>query len=658
VAGGEMSSGEIWQPTGDYLKARVSDFMRIHDLGDWHALVQRSQADIEWFWNSFAEYSGWQWSKPYTKLFDDSKGIAWTNWFIDGKTNIAYNCLDWHLSKDNFAGARESVGADHPALLWENEEGQKRSLTYGELNDLAGKIAAFLIGAGVKPGEPVGVYMPMVPEVVAVLFGCLKVGAPIVPVFSGYGAHALQVRMADCKVRVIFTADGGVRRGKVIEIKNDVDEAAVNLPDLEKVVVVKNRGNKIAWHDGRDVWFEQAVSPLTPAPTNFDLASECPSMYLYTSGTTGKPKGCIHTHGGAGLEIAKELGFNFDVQASDTFFWFTDIGWMMGPWEMIGVSYWGGTMVIYEGAPNYPDKDRLWQLVESLKVTTLGVSPTAIRVLVAHGDEWVDDHDFSKLRLLGSTGEPWDPESYMWFFDKIGQKRCPIINISGGTELVGCLLQPLPVMPLKPCSLGAPGLAMDVDVFDENGKSLVDEIGHLVCKKPFPSMTRGFLGEPERYKDTYFSHFPGVWYHGDWAKVDKSGEWFLFGRSDDTIKVAGKRVGPGEVESVLMEYECVAEAAVIGVPHEIKGECLVCFLVLMPEVEGSEKLVTDIKTFVGDQLGHVLKPEKIQFVQTLPKTRSGKIVRAAIRRKYLNEPLGDLSSVDNPDALVAIVPAK
>jgi acetyl-CoA synthetase len=649
-----MDSEVIWQPTGKYLKARVTDFMSLHGLSDWRALVSKSK-EIEWFWESFIQYAGVQWSAKYSKVLDKSEGIAWTKWFVDGKTNVAYNCLDWHLQKGRRAGVRESVGADHKALLWENEDGARRELTYGELSELSGKIATFLKDFGIKPGEPVGVYMPMVPEVVAVLFGCLKIGAPIVPVFSGYGAHALKVRMADCKVRIIFTADGGIRRGKIIETKHDVDEAAKELPDLQKVVVVKNRANKLAWNDRRDIWFDQAIAPLNPIDSDFELPADCPSMYLYTSGTTGRPKCCMHTHGGAMAQIAKEHAFNFDVHPTDTFFWFTDIGWMMGPWEMIGVTFWGGTMVVYEGAPNFPNEDRLWQLVDDLKVTTLGVSPTAVRVLKAHGDQWVDRHDFGTLRLLGSTGEPWDPESYLWFFEKVGKKRCPIINISGGTELVGCLLMPLPVMPLKPCSLGAAGLAMDVDVFDENGKSLVDKIGHLVCKQPFPSMTRGFLGEPERYRETYFSQFPGVWYHGDWAKVDSDGEWFLYGRSDDTIKVAGKRVGPGEVESVLMEHEGVAEAAVIGVPHELKGECLVCFIVLMPGVVPSPDLIEELKSHVGEELGHVLKPEKIEFVQALPKTRSGKIVRGAIKRKYLGEQLGDVSSVDNPDALAAIV---
>jgi acetyl-CoA synthetase len=644
----------IWQPSGSYLESRVALFMQKHGIADWQQLVRRSTDDIEWFWSSFNQFAGVQWSHDYERVLDLTDGFEWARWFVGGKTNIAYNCLDWHLVKGRQAGARKSVGGGELALIWENEAGEHKELTYAQLDHLSGQVAAYLADLGLQPGDPVGCYMPMIPEVVAVLFGCLKFGAPIVPVFSGYGAHALQARMSDSRVRVLFTADGGIRRGSLIEIKKDVDEAAEGLPDLQNVVVVKNRANKVNWHDSRDVWFDQAVLSRKPITANFDLPAESPSMYLYTSGTTGKPKACVHTHAGAVAQIAKEHGFAFDVRHGNRFFWLTDIGWMMGPWEMIGVTYWGGTMVIYEGAPNFPAKDRLWQLVEDLHVNTLGISPTAVRVLKAQGDEFVDSHQFESLRLLGSTGESWDLESYMWFFERVGKRRCPIINISGGTELVGCLLMPLPVMPLKPCSLGAPGLAMDVAVFDGDGKSVANEIGHLVCKQPAPSMTKGFLGEPDRYKETYFSRFPGVWYHGDWAKVDDDGQWFLFGRSDDTIKVAGKRVGPGEVESVILEHTAVAEVAVIGVPHAIKGEALICFVVLMPKVDPADTLAQEIKTLIAEQLGHVLKPEKIEFVQALPKTRSGKIVRAAIRRKYLGEPVGDVSSVENPDALAGI----
>ncbi len=641
----------IWQPEGAYLNCRVVDFMRKVGADDWRQLIKRSTDDPYWFWETALEYMGFQWTKKYDKLADSAKGLPWTEWFVGGKLNTAYNCLDWHLSAGKRAGARQSVGADHLAIIWQSEEAASRKLTYGELNEMSARVAGLLAKLAVKPGEAVGIYMPMVPEVVAVLFGCLKYGAVAVPIFSGYGAQALTTRLADANARVLFTADGGKRRGKLIEIKKDADEAAAALPNLEHVVVLKHCQSPVTWHSERDLWFDEAIASCQPAPTNMDLPAEHPSLYLYTSGTTGKPKGTVHTHAGALAQIAKELGLSYDVQAEDVFFWVTDIGWMMGPWEMIGVTFWGGTLVIFEGAPNYPQPDRLWEIVQKHQVNALGVSPTAIRVLKAAGDQWLGKHDLSSLRILGSTGEPWDEESYMWFFEKVGGKRCPIINISGGTELVGGLLLPLPVMPLKACSLGGPGLGMDIDVFDESGKSVRSAIGHLVCKKPFPSMTKGFLKDPDRYLETYFSKFPGVWYHGDWAKVDEDGSWFLFGRSDDTIKVAGKRVGPGEVESVLIEHPRVAEAAVIGVPHEIKGEALICFVVLMAGERPDETLQSELNNLISHKLGAVLKPESIYCLSALPKTRSGKIVRGSIRKRYLGQPAGDTSSIENPDAL-------
>lgn len=646
----------IWQPKGEYLNSRVADFIKKEGLKDWQELIKKSSEDTEWFWKAATDYMGFQWSRPYDQLMDQSGGFPWTKWFVGGEMNIAANCLDWQMEAGKKAGSRTSVGKDHIALIWQGEDGESSKLTYGELNEMSGKVAAVLAKLDVKAGDAVGIYMPMVPEVVAVLFGCLKAGAVAVPVFSGYGAHALVARMEDSEAKILFTADFGKRKGKLIPIKNDVDDAATKLPGLKHVVVLKHVGNEINWVEGRDIWFNDVVDAATPAPTKLDLPAEHPSMYLYTSGTTGKPKGCVHTHAGALAQIGKELGFTYDVQPEDVFFWVSDIGWMMGPWEMIGVTFWGGTIVIFEGAPTHPAPDILWQIVEKHKVTTLGISPTAIRSLRTFGDEWIHKHDLSKLRMLGSTGEAWDEDSYMWYFNNVGGKRCPIMNISGGTEIVGCLLMPLPLMPIKACSLGSAGLAMDVDVFDESGNSIKNAIGHLVCKKPAPSMTKGFLKDPDRYIETYFSKFPGVWYHGDWAKVDPDGAFFLFGRSDDTVKVAGKRVGPGEVESVLVEHAKVAEAAVIGVPHEIKGDALVCFVVLNPNVPESPELEKELRYMVGDRLGAVLRPEIIHFVPTLPKTRSGKIVRATIRRRYLGEPVGDLSSVENPDAIESIKP--
>jgi acetyl-CoA synthetase len=389
------------------------------------------------------------------------------------------------------------------------------------------------------------------------------------------------------------------------------------------------------------------------------MDAEDTALVLYTSGTTGKPKGTVHTHAGAMAQCAKELGYGFDVKPGDVFFWVTDIGWMMGPWEMIGATFFGAALVLFEGAPNYPNPDRLWEIVERHQVTHLGISPTAIRLLKTSPLDWVRKHDLGSLRILGSTGEPWDPDSYGWYFEHVGGKRCPIINISGGTEILGCHLMPLPITALKPCTLRGPGLGMDVDVFDDDGKPIRGGIGHLVCKKPAPSMTKGFLGDPERYIETYFTRFgPDVWYHGDWAKVDEDGFWFLYGRSDDTIKVAGKRVGPAEVEAALIAHPAVAEAAAVGVPHDIKGETVVCFVVLRPGQAESEPLRDELREQVVKHLGKTLKPEVLKFVRMLPKTRSAKIVRGAIRRRYLGLPLGDVASVENPDSIEEIARAR
>ncbi len=641
----------IWRPSGEYLNCRVADYMKSQGISELKDLVKRSTDDTDWFWKTALDFTGVRWQKPFTRLMDDSAGFAWTKWFIDGEMNIIDNCLDYHLDDKPAHARRPKVGANHRAIIWESEDGEQQVWTYGRLNEMTAKVASALTSLGVKAGDAVGIYMPMVPEVVAILFGCLKIGAIAVPVFSGFGGQALQTRMEDSEAKVLFTADAGKRRGKMLPVKPDADEAADGLPDLKHVIVLDRFNTATNWKEGRDLrWSEVVEKAPADAPTA-QLPAEHPSMYLYTSGTTGKPKGTVHTHAGALASIARELGFAFDVQTDDVFFWFTDIGWMMGPWEMIGVTFWGGTMVIAEGAPNFPKADRVWQMVERHKVNTLGISPTAIRVLRAAGEEWIENYEMKSLRLLGSTGEPWDLDSYMWFFNKVGKGRCPIINISGGTELIGCLIQPLPNMPSKPCTLGGPGLGMDVDVVDEDGNSIRNGIGHLVCRKPSPSMTKGFLKDPERYIDTYFNRFPDIWYHGDWAKIDEDGFWFLFGRSDDTIKIAGKRLGPGEVESALVEHPKVAEAAAIGVPHAVKGEALVCFVVPMPGVQPDQSLEAELRELVGHKLGHPMRPDAIYFAAALPKTRSGKIVRGTIRRKYIGEDPGDLSSVDNKEAL-------
>jgi len=636
----------VWKPTNEYVeRANITRFMKKYDIKDYEELIKRSTEDIEWFWDAVMKDLNIEWFQPYEKILDDSDGIQWAKWFIGGKINIVYNCLDKHIKSD----IKNNI-----VITWENEKGDVRKLTYNDLYNEVNRFANALKELGVKKGDRVGIYMPMVPEIVIGFLAVMKIGAISIPIFSGFGGHALASRLDIAGAKVLLTADGSIRRGKSVEIKKEVDKAVDTVSTLEHIVVYKRLGIEVPWRDGRDIWWEDIVSNQSNECETMHMDSEDYAMIIFSSGTTGRPKGTVHTHGGALAQIGKELGYYFDVKENDVFFWLTDIGWMMGPWMIIGVQNFGGNIVIFEGAPNYPNPDRLWELVEKHKITTFGISPTAIRLLMTYGDEWVKKHNLSSLRLLGSTGEPWDPDSWNWFFEKIGDKRLPIINISGGTEIVGCFLSPLPITSLKPCTLRGPGLGMDIDVFDDNGKPIRGQMGHLVAKKPAPSMTRGFWNEPDRYIETYWSKWPNVWYHGDWAKIDEDGYWSLHGRSDDTIKVAGRRTGPAEIEAALIEHPAVSEAATVGVPDEIKGEDIVCFVVLKPGYEADEILREDLKSQVIKIMGKTLKPRDVKFVKDLPKTRSAKIVRRIIKATFLGEDVSDISSIENPKAVEEI----
>ncbi|MFQ5911735.1 MAG: AMP-binding protein [Nitrospinota bacterium] len=640
----------IWEPSEDYLThSNVGRFMDRLGITDPKVLVRRSAQEIEWFWEAALEDMGIEWHRKYNRLLDLSGGFPWAKWFIGGEINIVHNCIDRHAR-----GGRRN----RTAIIWEGDDGAVRKFTYGEVANEVGRLANAMQVLGLGPGDSAGIYMPMVPETVFAMFACLKIGVAAIPIFSAFGPGALAARLKDAGAKLLFTADYGLRRGKVAPIKPRADEAVAESECVQLVVVWSRQGEPLHLTGEREVSWEAFVSDKPTTCETLPLPAESTSLILYTSGTTGRPKGTVHTHAGCLAEMTSNVYYCCDLRDSDLFFWFTDIGWMMGPWEMIGVQCRGGTYLIYESVPNHPQPDRLWQILVRHGVTTLGISPTAIRLLKNMGDEWVERHDLSRLRVLGSTGEPWDLESYMWYFQKVGGGRCPVINCSGGTELVGCLLSPLVALPLKACSLGGPALGKDVDVFDDDGKPVRGGIGHLVCKKPSPSMTKGFLNDPDRYLDTYFSRWPDVWYHGDWAMVDEEGYWYLFGRSDDTIMVAGKRVGPAEVEAALLRYPGVVEAAAIGVPHEVKGEGIICFAVLSADSKPTDDLREAlIQEVVGD-LGKSLAPEAVLFVDAIPKTRSAKILRGAIRRRYLGESVGDVSSVENPDAFEAIANAR
>jgi acetyl-CoA synthetase len=614
----------IWEPSRDFIRqTNVWRFMERLGFQDLNAFLQFSRGQPERFWDEMMREMGVAWFEPYRQTLDASRGPEWAQWFVGGKLNIAYNCLDrW-------------ADSDRVACFWEGESGETRTVTFAELRGDANRVANGLTALGLEAGDRVALAMPMVPEILAILYGCFKAGLTVVPIFAGFGSGAIATRLEDSGARVLFTATHLERRGKALPLLEKMPAW------VEHTVVLPYRGGDTAGHTS---WanFLSAQSPVTPTAA---LDSEARAFILYTSGTTGKPKGTIHTHGGCLAQMGKEIWLGFDHRADDRFFWLSDIGWMMGPWSIIGNHLFGGTILLYDGAPDYPAPMRLWEVIERHRVTTFGVSPTAIRVLSKSAGELPP---MESLRLLGSTGEPWDEASWMWFFERVGRRRCPIINISGGTEIVGSFLFPLPIQALKPCSLGGPAPGMATEVVDENGHPVRGRTGYLVCTKPSPSMTRGIWKSPERYIETYWSRFPGMWYHGDWASVDEDGHWFLHGRADESMNVAGRKVGPAEVEEAMMQHPGVAEAAVIGVPDEIKGEAIIGYAVAKPGVTLNAAAVS---ATVAEVLGQVFRPREIVVVAELPKTQSGKIVRRLIRQKYLGEPLGDLSTVANPSAL-------
>ncbi len=474
----------------------------------------------------------------------------------------------------------------------------------------------------------------MSPEVAVASHACAHVGAVQVPVFSGFAAPAVAQRLQDSQAKVAITARTSLRRGRAVPMLEILEEAHREAPALEHVIVAP-------WDE------DTAGLPGTLPPAAVD--AEHPYLLTYTSGTTGKPKGVLHVQGGFLVSIAREACYQADAHADDVIHFATDMGWIMGPWTVVGAGAMGTAIVFAEGAPDWPH-DRLWRLVEEERVSILGCSPTLIRALIPHGEP---DADLSSLRSFVTTGEPWNPEPYRWLFERVGGGRVPVINCSGGTEVGACFLSCSLAEPIKECSLGGPATGMAMDVLDPEGRSLAGtgEVGELVCRKPFPGMTRGFWGDPDRYLETYWQRFPGIWTHGDWASVDADGYWFLHGRSDDTLNIAGKRIGPAEIESAAVAHPAVIEAAAVGVPHEVKGEVAWLFCVAAP---GAEPDPDGVRTLVADALGKAFAPDRVLFVPSLPKTRSAKIVRRAVRATALGEDPGDMSSVENPDALDAI----
>ncbi|HEX5080731.1 MAG TPA: AMP-binding protein, partial [Blastocatellia bacterium] len=532
---------------------------------------------------------------------------------------------------------------------------------YADLLNEVERCAAGLRACGYGPGDAIGLHLPMVPETVIALLAINRIGGIAVPLFSGYGATAISSRLRDVNAKALFTCDAFPRRGKPVNAKQVADEAVADCPSITRIIVVRRMRLTAPMKPGRDLNWDQLLAtgdmagPSSYAARRIEpTGAEDPLIAIYTSGTTGRPKGILHTHCGFPVKSAQDMLFGTDVGRGTRISWITDIGWMMGPWLIYGALILGATIVLYDGAPDYPQPDRLWDFCARHKVEVLGISPTLVRALAAHGDQWVEKHDLSSLRVFGSTGEPWNPDPWWWLFENVGRRRIPIINYSGGTEISGGILMSNPLLPIKPCAFSAacPGIA--ADVVDENGDSVRGAVGELVIRKPWIGQARGFWKDEQRYLQTYWSRFPGVWVHGDWARVDGDGHWSILGRSDDTLKIAGKRVGPAEVESVLVGAESVIEAAAIGVPDELKGAALVAFCVLAPGVDGDARLEEELRERVAKELGKPLRPEKIHFVESLPKTRNAKVMRRVIRAAFLGEDTGDTTALENPAAVEAI----
>jgi len=626
-----------WEPTDEIIKnSNIYKVLKDENL-TYESFLEKSFSDYEWFWRRFFKDINFKWDKEFDKVIDISNGKEFPKWFLNGKLNISKNCLDYN-------------NQNKIALISENEERIVRIYTYNELLKEVNKLSNALLNLGVSEGDRVALYLPFIPEVVISLLAISRIGAIAVPLFSGFSEEPIKLRLNISKAKAVITADGFKRRGKIIRMKDILDKALLDCQSVQFVIVYKNLGIDLNLTKNRDYLWDEVCKDEKFEPKSFD--SEKPLMIIYTSGTTGKPKGAFHTHNGFPIKSAQDMFHLFDIKENDIITWITDIGWMMGPWLIFGGLINHSTIFIYDGAIDYPDENNIFELINKHRITILGISPTIIRSIMPKSNP--NKYDLSSLRIIGSTGEPWNVEPWRWTLREIGKNRVPIINYSGGTEISGGILGCVVIKPLKPMSFNTPNPGVFADVFDENGNSIRGEIGYLVVRNLNPGMTRGFYEENERYIETYWSKYKDVWYHGDLAYIDEDGFFYILGRADDTLKIAGKRVGPAEIETIIVEHPKVKESAVIGIPDEIKGQVPVAFVVLKEKEENVEKIKEEIKDIVIKKMGKAFALKEVYFVSDLPKTRNAKIMRRIIRNVYLNEPLGDISSLVNPECLEEI----
>jgi len=622
--------GEVFYPSPEVVQqARVKD---------WEAVARRASEDLEAFWGAEAEEL--EWYRKWDKVLDASEK-PFFKWFKGAQTNIVHNALDRH---------QRTWRKNKLSLVWVGEKGEVRTYSYFALNRDVSKFANVLKAMGVKKGDRVTIYMPRIPEIVIAMLATAKLGAVHSVVYGGFSVDALQGRIEDSESKVVVTADGGFMNGKIVELKKTVDDAVRRCPTVETVIVVHRTGHEVRMEPGRDYWYHELMKlPLATGvcPTEV-MESSDPLYILYTSGTTGKPKGVIHAHGGYQVGIYSTLKYVFDVKDEDRFWCAADPGWVTGhSYIVYGPLICGATTFIYEGAPTYPYPNRWWSLVEKYGITILYTAPTAIRGLMRFGESWPNRHDLSTLRILGSVGEPINPEAWRWYHRVIGKGRCPVMDTWWQTETGMFMITPVPTVPLKPGSATKPFFGVEAEILDDAGKPVADgEEGFLVLKKPWPAMMTTIYKDPERYAKQYWSKYPGKYMAGDSAKRDRDGYFWIIGRTDDVIKVSGYRLGTAEIESALVSHPAIAEAAVIGLPHEVKGQAIYAYCLLRQGFKPSPELEEEVKAHVAQHLGPIVRPEKVSFVDALPKTRSGKIMRRVLKARAQGLPEGDVSTLE------------
>jgi len=634
-----MQENRVFPPPPEF-----SAKARIKSMDEYKRLYKESIDNPEAFWGKQAEQL--HWFKKWDKVLDWQVPTA--KWFVGGKTNIAYNCLDAQIDKGR---------GDKTAILWEGEplanNGQPeiRRISFKQLKDDVGRFANALKKLGVKKGDRVTIYMPMVPEAAVAMLACQRIGAPHSVIFGGFSSQAIADRVEDAKSNIIITADGGFRRGSVVPLKNNVDDALTTTSRVKNVIVLKHAKNDIKMQDGRDIWWSDAIAGQSADCPAEPMDSEDPAFVLYTSGSTGKPKGILHTTGGYLLQCYLTTQYVFDLHEDDTYWCTADVGWVTGhSYVVYGPLANGATTLMYEGAPNFPDFSRFWSIIERHKVTVFYTAPTAIRAFMRAGRELVDKHNMDSLRLLGTVGEPINPEAWMWYRDVVGHNKCPIVDTWWQTETGAIMITPLPgVTPTKPGTATLPFFGIDAAIVDRSGKELgPNQGGLLVIRKPWPSMLRGIFNDPDRYKKQYWSDVDGMYFTGDGARRDNDGYFWIMGRIDDVLNVSGHRLGTAEVESAIVSHEAVAEAAVVGMPHELKGQGIAAFVTLRSGMKPSEDLKKQLIQVVRKQIGALATPDQIRFTDALPKTRSGKIMRRLLKELAAGgEVRGDTTTLED-----------